>query len=387
MVHRPPVAVLLTTVLGFGCLYVPQPLLPVIAADFGVSAQSASLLITLALLPLAVAPLLYGYVLEGVAAATMMRSACAVLALATLGSALAQHWWQLLALRVLVGLALPALFTSLMTFVSQSARQGHVREAMAWYIAATILGGFLGRAVSGVLEDLAGWSVAFGFWALGLLLAQIPMARLPAQGESHFGRIRAAVLPQLLGDPRFAFAYLAILCVFFVFAGFLNVLPFRLTELSPGLGSTAVGLAYGGYLIGIVLALGGQRLAGWLGSEGRTLGAGLALYATGLACFALPAAAALYAGMFAFCAGMFLVHGRLSGHVNQMASRHRGMVNGFYIAAYYLGGSLGSWATPALQRNLGWGPLLGVLALVMAVAAGSLFRLMRAEESGLSPPG
>ncbi len=215
MVHRPPVAVLLATVLGFGCLYAPQPLLPLMAAEFGVSAQRASLLITLALLPPAVAPLLYGYVLEGVAAARM------------------------------------------------------------------------GRAVSGILADLGGWPVAFGFWGLGLPVAQIPMARLPAQGQSHFGRIRAAVLPRLLGDPRFGFAYLAILCVFFVFAGFLNVLPFRLAELSPGLGSTAVGLAYGGYL----------------------------------------------------------------------------------------GGSLGSWAAPALQRNLGWGSLL----VVMAVAAGSLFRLIRAE--------
>ena len=34
---------------------------------------------------------------------------------------------------------------------------------------------------------------------------------------------------------------------------------------------------------------------------------------------------------------------------------------------------------PALQRGLGWGPLLLALALVMAVAAGSLFQLIRAE--------
>ena len=377
MTNRPPLTVLLVTVLGFGCLYAPQPLLPVLAGAYGVDAHDASLLITLALLPLAVAPLLYGYVLEGLAAATMMRIACAVLAAAMLGSAVAGAWWQLLVLRVGVGLALPALFTSLMTFVSQSAREGRVREAMAWYIAATILGGFLGRALSGALADVAGWPVAFGFWGAALLAAQWAMARLPARGESHFSRIRPGDLPRVATDPTFGFAYLAILCVFFVFAGFLNVLPFRLTELAPGVGSTGVGLAYAGYLIGIALALGGQRVAGWLGSEGRTLGLGLAFYAAGLACFALPAAAALYGGMFAFCAGMFLVHGRLSGHVNHMATRHRGVVNGFYIAAYYLGGSLGSWAAPTVQRSLGWGALLAMLALVMAVAAGSLVRLLR----------
>jgi YNFM family putative membrane transporter len=58
--QRPSGCILFLTVLGFGSLYTPQPLLPSLAAHFGVDAGEASLLITLTMLPLALAPLFYG---------------------------------------------------------------------------------------------------------------------------------------------------------------------------------------------------------------------------------------------------------------------------------------------------------------------------------------
>ena len=50
---RPPLVILLLSVFGFSTLYAPQPLLPVLAVDFGRAPTEASLLITLAMLPLA----------------------------------------------------------------------------------------------------------------------------------------------------------------------------------------------------------------------------------------------------------------------------------------------------------------------------------------------
>lgn len=53
-----------TTFAAFAALYGPQPLLPVIQQHFGVGSQSASLLMTLAILPLGLAPICYGYILN-----------------------------------------------------------------------------------------------------------------------------------------------------------------------------------------------------------------------------------------------------------------------------------------------------------------------------------
>lgn len=45
-------------------VYIPQPLLPLLAEEFHTSTQSASAIISITLLPMAFAPLFYGYFLE-----------------------------------------------------------------------------------------------------------------------------------------------------------------------------------------------------------------------------------------------------------------------------------------------------------------------------------
>ena len=377
MHQRPPTAVLLLTICGFGSLYVPQPLLPVLALDFGVSPADASLLISVTLLPLAVAPLLYGYVLEGWPAQRMVTVAAGALAVCLFAMTAVTAWWQLVLLRALEGLCLPALFTALMTQVAASARADQVRTVMAWYIAATIFGGFAGRAVSGQLAELWHWRDAFAFWGVGVAASLWGLRRSGIRGATHFARPHPQAFADVLSAPAMAAAYSAVFCMFFVFAGFLNVLPFRLRELAPDLGTGAIGLAYGGYLAGILVTLGGPWLRGRARSEAQLLGLAVGLYALGLAAFAIPRAAAIYLGMFAFCAGMFLIHGRLSGQVNQHMRRHQGLVNGIYIASYYLGGVIGSWLAPATYRGLGWEPLLGLLALSLAAMAIGLTRMLR----------
>src|SRR5690606_6997113 len=51
---------------SFTVLYAPQPLLPLLAAELGVGCPAASLLITVTLLPLSIAPVAYGFMLESV---------------------------------------------------------------------------------------------------------------------------------------------------------------------------------------------------------------------------------------------------------------------------------------------------------------------------------
>jgi YNFM family putative membrane transporter len=365
---RPPVPILLLTVAGFCTLYAPQPLLPVLARAFAVDAGAASLLITVTMLPLALAPLLYGYGLEAVPARGMLITAALVLALCQTAMAFVEHWHALLLLRVAVGLALPALFAALMTYVAESADARSVRQALAWYVAATIAGGFSGRALSGLAASVWDWRIALGMWGPVLLGMALWTRHLPRGGRSGFGRVTPRVFVTLLEQPGLVQGYLAILAVFFVFAAVLNTLPFRLAHLHPAAGTSGIGFAYLGYLSGLVVALNAAGLRRRFGSEGRLYLFGMLLYGLGLALFSLRAFAGIYLAMFAFCGGMFLIHTRLSGHVNQLARAGKGVVNGVYIAAYYLGGALGSWLPNELYRRAGWGPFLLVVAAMLLLA-------------------
>lgn len=382
MTPRPPLSILLLTILGFCVLYAPQPLLPLLAQSFSRSPAEAALLITITLLPLAVAPLGYGYLLEGVPARRMMLGAASLLAACQAAMALVGDWWLLVGLRAIEGLTLPALFTALMTFVARGTNRGEVRQALAWYVSATIVGGFLGRALSGLVATGFGWRAALALWAPLLVLMALSARGLPGEDQSHYAKVTPGVFREVLRQPGLPYAYLAILCLFFIFAGLLNLLPFRLSALDPNLSAAALGLAYAGYLSGVAVSLGSHGIRERLGSEGRALGLGIGLYAGGLLLFAPPSVTGHYLAMFLLCGGMFLVHTRLSGQVNHLTGKHQGVVNGLYIAAYYLGGSLGAWLPAVLYRQGGWGTCLGVFGATLAAGGWGLRRFVRGARPG-----
>ena len=315
------------------------------------------------MLPLAGAPLVYGYLLVSVPARPMLAGAALLLALCQLGLALADTWWLMLALRLMIGLCLPALFTALMTFVAASATAENLRQSLAWYIAATILGGFAGRALSGFVASVWDWRLALGIWAPALLVMGLWTLRLPGRQESRFVRVTPRVFRVMMERPGAPQAYLTIFSIFFVFAAVLNVLPFQMADQDPGTGTAGIGFAYLGYLSGLLVSLNTERLSRLFQSEGPLYALGLGLYGLGLGLFAWPVLGGVELALFAFCGGMCLIHTRLPGQVNQVGGPHRGGVNGSCIAAYCLGGRLGSWRAVGVYRRLGW------LAFLAAVAA------------------
>jgi hypothetical protein len=125
---------LIATVISFSTLYIPQPMLPLLAESFGVSAGEAGLLMTVAMLPLAIAPSVYGYFLQAIPAKLMLTVALALLALDQVCFYFADEFWHLIVLRLLQGLLLPAIFTALMTYCASMVPAQLVRRAMGFYI-------------------------------------------------------------------------------------------------------------------------------------------------------------------------------------------------------------------------------------------------------------
>ncbi len=369
--------IVFTTILAFCALYAPQPLLPTLAEELGVGSTRISLLITLTLLPLGLAPLVYGFVLEAVPARTMLQLSTFGLALSEIPFLMAENFPPLAAARLVQGLLLPAMLTALMTYCSSMVAADRVRRVIGIYVASTILGGFLGRAASGVVADQFGWRAPFALWMLGLLMAAVLIGLLGRDTRVGFSRLKPRLIAEIWAKPVFRRGYLVIFLVFFVFASVLNLLPFRLKVLQPDASETAVAMLYLGYMVGSVIALNSTRLVDWFGGESRAILTGLACYAVGMALFAVPRPEYLYVSMFVFCAGMFLVHSVLSGYLNHLASERKGVVNGLYVSLYYSGGALGSILPAVLYRHFGWNVYLCALAMLLFVACIAALSLRR----------
>lgn len=367
--------IVITTVLAFSALYAPQPLLPVIVGEFGVSTTAAALLTTVCFIPLAFAPLFYGLILEVFSPRRMLRVAIFLLALSEFLFFAAPAFWQLLTIRLLQGLLLPAIFTALMTYVSTSSSREKVQRAMAIYVASTILGGFLGRATSGAIAAWAGWRFSFLILGFTLLAAGVALGRLPETGGREAMRPAFEQVRAVLRKPGYMLVYLLIFCMFFVFAAVMNFLPFRLTELSSEADEMRIGLMYSGYVMGIVTSLAAVRLCRGLGGEKRALLAGTAVFGVALFGLNAPSIPWLFADMFLFCGAMFLVHSTSSGLLNRRAEENRGLVNGLYVASYYSGGMVGSYLPGFVYQGFGWPGLVVMLEVLVVLGLLLVFRL------------
>ena len=364
-----------TTFVVFCTLYTPQPILPLLAKEFSISPGDAGLLMTVTLLPLGIAPVVYGYFLQAIPARSMLTVALFLLMLDQFGFYLASEFWQLIVLRSLQGLLLPAIFTALMTYCASMAQMGQVRKTMGWYIAATILGGFGGRIISGYFASAFEWHTVFVVLGFMLMIPIVMLRYASADAKISFDRLDSRTVSRVLRNDTFRYIYFILFSLFFVFAGMLNVLPFRLQEIDESVSPFLISSLYIGYLIGIPIAIFSERITSLLGDDKKGLMTGLLLHTAGLIAYLFTDIALLYFVMFAFSAGFFFIHSTLSGLVNHLAVEHRGVVNGLYVSIYYISGALGSWLPAYLYGWLGWDSLIIVFVAVLGVTAWLIMKL------------
>jgi YNFM family putative membrane transporter len=359
--------VIYCTVIGFAVLYATQPLLPLLADQWDRPIDDTALLTTATMVPLALGPLVYGYVLEHVSTRHMLSFAFGVLTMAQFALVLGPDYPVFLGLRTLQGLMLPAIFTALMTYSSAAGGHAATRRNVTIYIAATIAGGYSGRVLSGLLTDLHSWQGAFLFWACAALLATLLTMRLDSDPRLLVGRVRLAEIRALARRPVYAEGLASAFLLFFVFAALLNFLPFHMRDNDPDISHSAIALVYTGYLIGVAVSLSSLRLILLCGGERRTLVAGSVVYLIGTAAFALPGNQLAYVSMLVFAGGMFTLHSVLSAFLNHLETQRKGLLNGLYVSAYYTGGALGSYLPGHLYQAAGWSAFILLLVTLLAL--------------------
>lgn len=369
MPARNQIIILYCAIVAFGILYEHQPLLPLLAEQWGRSLSDAALVTTVTMIPLAVAPLVYGYFLERFSSRHMLIGGFLFLLItqAILSTAPDYRWF--LILRAVEGLLLPAIFTSLMTYTSALGGAAHARRNISFYIAATIVGGYLGRTMTGLVTDLASWQTAFWMWATLALIAVFTLSKLDSDPRGQLVRISWTEIRRLVRKPVNREGLGAAFLLFFVSASMMNFLPFRMFELNPQMSTGQMAQVYTGYLVGAVIAVFSTRIIALIGSERRTLLIAAALYFCGVLLFMSERIALLYFAMFVLMAGMFSIHSVLSGYLNHLEAARKGMINGLYVSCYYSGGVLGSFLPGLLYQSAGWTTYSLLLLALIALLA------------------
>jgi YNFM family putative membrane transporter len=357
----------------FASLYCVQPLLPLFASHFGVSAANSSLTLSLTTLSLALCMLVAGSLAEALGRKPMMVVALGAASVLSLACAFVDSWPLLLLLRALSGVALSGLPALAMAYIGEEFDPPSLSSAMGLYISGNALGGLTGRLLSGGLADLGGWQLAMGGIAVLSLVSTVLFAWLLPPSR-HF-RAQALSMRHLVGNfglhlstpalrNGFALGFLLMgsFVAVFNYAGFhLAAAPFHLS-------STMIGLLFSVYLIGSVCAGWAGSLANRLGAR-RVMKAGIGLMLLGVAALATPWLVVVVLGLVLLTSGFFGAHAVASAQVGQRAHGAKAQAASLYLCAYYLGSSVLGYAGGALWQHLGWPALLAGVALVLLLAA------------------
>ena len=363
----------------FSLLYSVQPLLPEFARDFRLSAEGASLAVSLATGPLAVAILFAGLVSDRIGRRPIMVWAMYAAGVLTLATAIAPGWGAILALRLLTGLALAGVPAVAMAYVSEEVDAGSVGSAMGLYIGGSAIGGMAGRLGVSLVTDVAGWHWALAVdGALAIAMAEgfrrlAPPSRafvaqrgsIAALARGAAGVFRDAALPLLYAE---AFLLMG------VFVTVYNYAAFRLMASPYGLGQAEVGAIFLLYILGSISSAWFGGLAGRIGRR-RVFWLPIVLLIVGVGATDLASLWLIVAGIALVTIGFFGAHSIASAWVGRRAAANRGQASALYLFFYYLGSSvLGSAGGIAWTRG-GWSGVAGFCAILVAASLAIAARL------------
>ena len=352
---------------AFSNIYVTQPILPILEAEFAADTVRAAQTVSAVLLGISLANLPFGYLSDRYSIRPLLLCGGAAIALAGLVCALTDSLNVLIAARFVQGLFIPALTTCLAAYLAKTLPSEQLNVAMGSYVAATVLGGMGGRLLGGFIHDPGQWRSAFISAAVAVFAASLIGSRLlpeiPATRASAGPKVSYA---SLLMRRELVVLYLCGAAGQAIFSPVFNTFPYRLASAPFHLSSQQTTAVYLVYLAGVFMAPASGRLSNRLGN-GNTLILG-ALFLAGALCLLLvPSLIATLLALLGICAGFFTVHAAAVGALNRKLTGGQGRANALYILAYYLGAWFGvSWSAWVYQR-FGWSELVVIAILLTSI--------------------
>ena len=340
-----------------------DPLLPIIAGEFGTDVGGAALAVTAYAIPYGLCQLVYGPLGDRLGKVRVMAGALAAFALGTGACAFAPSLAVLVVLRLLTGVAAAALFPMALAYIGDTFPYATRQAAIGRLVGAIALGQIASAGLGGFFGQYASWRSLFGLCGLAALAAAALLwraARATPCPSAAGGAQPRGVLAPYLGLLKLPATRLMMAVVFleggFFFGAFAYLGAFLREQY--GLPYGAIGLILGGFGLGLLVASRAVRpLLATLG-ERALMGAGgslvaavyLALTSLGSWQLAVPLIVALGAGFS-------MLHTTLQTKATELAPAARGTAVALFAFSISLGQGVGAAAMGRLATSAGFTPL------------------------------
>jgi predicted MFS family arabinose efflux permease len=355
-----------------------DPLLPLIADEYGVTAGAASAALTAFALSYGLLQVVCGPLGDRYGRYRTIAVAALVSAFGSAACAIAPSLDALIAARFVSGATIGAFIPLALAWIGDTVAYERRQPLLARFLVGQMAGVAFGTAAAGWLGEHFGWrAIFFALAALLLVIALLlfielgnPLVRGTAQGSvrESFRRMPALLVHKRLRvllaagftEGVFIFGALAFVAVYLQ----------RRFAIGPGLAGTLVAMYAAG---GVIYALLARRAVRRLGERGLVTLGGSALVLGYVTLAFAPSAALATLGIAAVGAGFYMLHTTVQIHVTHVAPAERGSAVALFATFLFLGQASGVWLAARVLDAAGMAPVFLAAAAGLAVLA-VLFR-------------
>ena len=371
----PTVPLILTGFAAFLELYATQPLLPLFARVFQASAFNVSLTVTAPTVAVAISAPFVGRLADRWGLRRFIVGSAFALTAATALAATSATLNQVIFWRFVQGVVTPGIFASAIAYIHEVWPPSHAGRATAAYMTGTILGGFTGRAVAGLVAADVSWVAAFVALAtLNLAVAVTLAFRLPPEPRAPAVELVAdrGSLHDHLRNRQLLTTYAVGFCVLFTQVAIVTYVTFHLAAPPFSLSTIALGWLFVVYLVGAIATPFAGR---WIDAYGHRVGIGLAMTigAGGALTTLAPSLLVIVCGLALCATGVFIAQATTSSYIGAVTTRDRALAVGMYSTFYYAGGSTGAALPAVLWTRGGWPACVALVVFVQCVGGAIAF--------------
>jgi predicted MFS family arabinose efflux permease len=348
-----------------------DPVVPQIAADFGVTPTTAASLGAAFAAYGLIQPVL-GPVADAISKPRVMIACLMLLVVSCLLSAVATNFWLLFALRVLGGAACGGSFPIGMAMIGDLVPLSQRQVMIGRLLSATIAGNLLGAAAAGIVADIIHWRGMFfilaGISMLALLIGAFGLRGLPSPPPQPLD-VRSVIERNrsifAIRAARICYATVAFEALFLF-----GIFPYVAVLLQAGGEPRAAvaGLVVAAFAVGgMAYSLSVRPLLRWF-SQKQMMIAGGALAAAGLLAVAPVPAWPIQALAFgAMGCGFYMLHASIQVYVTEFAPAARSSAVAFHTFSFFIGAGISPILYGIGIDRLGTFATLAAAAVGMAV--------------------
>jgi len=366
---------------------VVDPLLRIIANDFGTTVGNTAAIISAYTIPYGLFQLVYGPLGDRIGKLKVMTVGISIFAIGTALCAFVPNLPLLILLRFLTGMFAAAVIPLSLAYIGDNFPYAERQTAIGRYLSALMLGQILSSSLGGIFGQFISWRDIFLLFGVTSMLVAVVFwqatRHIPYQSRTtQTGNIFSTLKPylQLMTKPAARLVITAVFIEgFFLFGGFAYIGAFiRDTYQLPyiTIGMLLSGFGMGGLLYSISV----KWLVLRLGEKGLVMVGGLLVGTCYLSITILPTWIIFIPVIILIGLGFYMMHSTLQTQATELSPESRGTAVSLFAFNLFMGQGIGAVVLGRIVDNVGYIAcfiVCGIAIVLLAVWFSSQMRYLK----------